>query len=1406
MSTFIHNEPTSLSVLQEKEVPLRFLLSANRPLTATVEVISALPNAFGAICLNPAGLQLYLENDPLCNYLDVFLQEKWHQSLVHNDVPHLAGSSIDELFRHQPIIKEKGYVHIENWCSQASKNIKNINIGIAEGSELLKLHPFDSELKREDSKVCLMMEIVVRFLEGLFQNVAHARELAKSEFLKTLMELFTLPTLPYDFVLSPATLSFGYVIRALLEAAHAETIGILKSTFTNVLERLKSLFSLNGDLLDCLELTSTPVANFTGRDTLLKNLVFFKAYVKLFNDLFCTHWLSSARSITGITALFDGNDLLSQIVLLGQDIEKFIFNLRKSLPLKWVLEFDIPLTAADRQAMEQGGIRAEVLADPNMLKVAKWNLNWCGPPILELPQDILSTITNLEKVICSRKVTDQTMRMSLQGITQQFSNFLKLLLGTDDVFKLRYTFQVIGALLVESRHGSKSIQTLILYNFWESGGFQMLSQKIQTILETLLETSIVPDNSIAVKFFEDILGVYQGIIDDKRFHDSVYTAALVGRQRDKSQPDYFDSYKFLVIIRTVVLKDVLKIFNHQSYTKLSDSVCSRVLKCIVTVYLAAGEVPRESPSSLPIHGSSTTAPVGLGQALQAGIFSFGTQRRPVIADPNKVSILVDMGFPEAAARTALIHCSNSVSRAADYLLNHPGIIATAQEAAEHDGQPSAPIQNDSEDVGDEEEDESEASDDQDAESAEEDYDEDMEDEFPNQSENVDLPTEVSQVNHGENLILDLRNRALSELNLLREGSKEPLVSRCLQILKNLDERVILSIKELLALIVKETILRDVIEPLIAKIDVSTDDMVSSITLFSMLLTDPTLKAKVLEAHLLAEEWFFDLLKKAETVEKWVSPLLLIFESTLVETTYVEEVLNATEKHYNSTKANSVDLTHHQLLVMELIRFLKYTEIDVDSLTAILRILVRITENNTIAAKFLEDGGIPLLFQQHIIARFPFQHAMVMMIIRHICESPPTLRLLMEAEINYFLTYPRARSVDTTNFIKGTAHILLRDPQIFKEAIRSTAEISNYEPKLAANLLNLKYKPSTPDSSLPDGPVEDTASAKLVEYLAGEIFQTKASVTPNTVQEKTILHLKRTAQLQCLAELVVVFPRCKIDLIAFTNRKSNKSGQFKTAQKNAFLNFLLAEILPRRPQVANASESIDLKYSVKESSWTMGLLTSICTIRDNYVTKFLPELELVQSCVLDSIHRNFKEVLSLEPLQISRLEVYGELCCRILTVQQQANPREKLNSDKNGYLKLSKLMIDKGFPELLTTAVGKVDVITVESKSVIRSLLKPINMLTKAAINLGREVLSTKGERKSVANFENAFHEVQDDVFMEERPEITDLYRNSALGILEPVSDESSSESDSQMEYDSMDEDDADENSTDVNLINAGIAN
>ena len=106
LAIFIHNEPTYLPILQELGLPKILLDSIKTHIPTMNEAIFSIINALSAICLNAAGLAQILEAKPLRILFKVFTQEQYIRCLTESDVCNTIGSSIDELIRHQPALKD----------------------------------------------------------------------------------------------------------------------------------------------------------------------------------------------------------------------------------------------------------------------------------------------------------------------------------------------------------------------------------------------------------------------------------------------------------------------------------------------------------------------------------------------------------------------------------------------------------------------------------------------------------------------------------------------------------------------------------------------------------------------------------------------------------------------------------------------------------------------------------------------------------------------------------------------------------------------------------------------------------------------------------------------------------------------------------------------------------------------------------------------------------------------------------------------------------------------------------------------------------------------------------------------------------------------------------------------------
>lgn len=119
MACFVHNEPTSLSIIQEANLPEAFYKAVEAGLEPVIEVIQSIPNALGALCLNQAG-QDQLEARPtiIPGLFSIFTSERHQRVLQDKENAVLIGTAVDELIRHHPFLKAAVFEAIKSTLSK----------------------------------------------------------------------------------------------------------------------------------------------------------------------------------------------------------------------------------------------------------------------------------------------------------------------------------------------------------------------------------------------------------------------------------------------------------------------------------------------------------------------------------------------------------------------------------------------------------------------------------------------------------------------------------------------------------------------------------------------------------------------------------------------------------------------------------------------------------------------------------------------------------------------------------------------------------------------------------------------------------------------------------------------------------------------------------------------------------------------------------------------------------------------------------------------------------------------------------------------------------------------------------------------------------------------------------------
>ncbi|KAI0081201.1 hypothetical protein K474DRAFT_1768664 [Panus rudis PR-1116 ss-1] len=274
MATFVHNEPTCLNVIQEAGLPDSFYKVIESGLEPVIEVVQAVPHALGALCLNQTGIdQLTARPVIIPSFFSIFTSERHQRMLQEKENAVLIGTSIEELIRHHPPLKDTVFASIKTTLTKIEEvgnafeipdDIKQWYLlqpstpssasdpaatttdhdivmeeppaGESQSAPAAPSAPAaeqpateeDGSPKSHDNIITSYIDVFGRFLEGFFQHIPHCREfINSSDGLQSLGRLTALKCLPYDFPNSVASDSIVQVVRTMIESETHTTLKFL---------------------------------------------------------------------------------------------------------------------------------------------------------------------------------------------------------------------------------------------------------------------------------------------------------------------------------------------------------------------------------------------------------------------------------------------------------------------------------------------------------------------------------------------------------------------------------------------------------------------------------------------------------------------------------------------------------------------------------------------------------------------------------------------------------------------------------------------------------------------------------------------------------------------------------------------------------------------------------------------------------------------------------------------------------------------------------------------------------------------------------------------------------------------------------------------------------------------------
>lgn len=370
LTHFIHNEPTSYPVIAEAGLSKAFLEAVSdeavpylgpdstsgaedagskkpeeRVLAAGIrpapESMSAIPQAFGAICLNESGMAMFQESAALERFFEIY-QSPEHVRALESDreVATVIGSHFDELVRHHPALKKSVLVAVNNMVKKVSALCmrKTLQHGIGaklwiegENGEVLVSGGLDAlrgeegplhqrkrlelenlrDAEGEDTEMAdvphaadavqvttdKVLEIedpkdgvttfeyisnACRFLNGFLTNSSLTSAYVETNGVDYILDFATLPCLPHNLDNDSPVLVLSHVIQQLVEQKPHLTLPSLIKRSQRALDRLSPFLHHSGNRSFFASLTD-PNMSVRDKSVLENGTAYLKALITVHN-------------------------------------------------------------------------------------------------------------------------------------------------------------------------------------------------------------------------------------------------------------------------------------------------------------------------------------------------------------------------------------------------------------------------------------------------------------------------------------------------------------------------------------------------------------------------------------------------------------------------------------------------------------------------------------------------------------------------------------------------------------------------------------------------------------------------------------------------------------------------------------------------------------------------------------------------------------------------------------------------------------------------------------------------------------------------------------------------------------------------------------------------------------------
>ncbi|CAK9787037.1 hypothetical protein CC85DRAFT_263373 [Cutaneotrichosporon oleaginosum] len=1466
MATIVHNEPTSLGILQEAQLPQTLYEVLEMKMPDAFEVVYTLPNAIGAMCLNAAGLADAVKHFSVID--NIFrVATSWNVDEVspERDPVQTIAQSMDELVRHHPVLRPKIREAVVALLKEAIEEgkafkptAKEVNKYAVDPNDVAPEMDVDSDGKDEkdndkendnDKELITNAPLakltnVLKLLSVLLRNDNLCKEfLHENHGVELLISIAQLPCIPVSFSGAEIAVALPSVLRTISEHDQMLMSETLITCIKRELNEIPELWKNGADCHDAW-LSMTKTEDATPADYVrLRRIASLALLFSSFSD-YLSISMSQQRTVTQLIKAFGVTSGSTFMTDLGQ--------LHRQCFIEHVLLKDVGVeeekdksknatedttATAEGSGSSEAAAAVEAAADAAPAEAAAQT----SAPAVELssldarPQMRVMTVKTIVtrmhavltrffkcaiRLIFNKRIPEPAHKTEATALANCIAEILiGHLQASAQVPQKQYAIDTVALglttiLLFDERGADGSLSTTLFIPFEQKGGMAVMLDNVRRLVYGMDRYPTTPADEQTQQQKDEVAQLVQGM----RIATSVLSAyasprSLIGssqthaiRQREQNLPvkQRFDPFVTFIRIRRDLLPVVLKIFMAEWLPRLPLNIERTAISTFFEI-LAGKDEEMEVSITLPRPASPQ-----IRDLLQP--------RPPPAANPAAVTQLVEMGFGRRAAERALLRARNNIASAADLLISMPHLfpdepepaqpaqpeVAPAVDAANTPALPPAadapaaqPLSADAQSAAD-----------------------------------VGAAVPAAADSEGGGMEIDEADQAPSpttlwegqreELDKLRENARKEVKVRSLQLLDANEELVHDLIPAFGSGPEAATIILGRVEEAVKESPRRPAALSARLRLFAVFArTKGPIELPAEQCQHL-KTLLEGLLSPNEPRPAFLASYMIAAEALLLVSTTIAEAKLGEEAKLNIVKR--VDLGNFPSVMFNLcMTTLASDELSREEFMGSLRLAAILTRSS--AMWVTQD------FLQRIVRHFKRTNSTITgcygyfsMITRHAFDSKNALQEIMRKEITDWMTPQRNKVSDVQHFVRQLRQLMYRDPNVFLHAVQEEASL--VDPGPASSVYHLRAKDETKDKvpsadaneadngngnnvAAPaiNDPFVKSAVDSFEHHPVMDFLVSELGTTMQVVHQEEAAHRAGTPYsepanqayayvgllLAQVVELTGSYMSAKTAFIAAVRRSTiygmgkGKVG-FSTVLTDLVCGVTLRDVQESRNQVTHNARRVTV------SSWATTLMISLCAnfARTPDGTDLPEDLVAVRKIVLDGIAKALKESASahLEAnTRYGRLWALGQLI-RLL-ISQKPGVMPTTPDDKTN-LQLAKTMLEKNFVGLLTTALSDIDLNYPDIRSVLESLLRAVEHLTKISNKwsktenkpiAGEEVEHDESESSEVPEGEE---DIDMSISGEEEADPPDLYRNSALGILGGDIDD---DEDDDMDDDMDDDDD-----------------